>query len=464
MNTTVATTNDTSASIACVIPYYNGSAFVERAIQSVRDQTRAADELIIVNDGSKPSEAAFLHSLRDKYDFHIIDKQNGGQGSARNAGVKASSSDYICFLDQDDLYLPRHNEILLSAVPRVFDRRFGWVYADVVEAEGDGSIVRIGMVKEHSTHPKKSLLDLLRNDMFVLPSASLISRRAYEDVGGFDEQFTGYEDDDLFLRLFRRGWTNTFVDEPVTVWCIHGESTSYSVKMSRSRFRYLKKLLRDFPDDPLRVRYYFRDLFVPRFGGLIVGDATQAVKSGHKDADELLAILREYWQLVTGSPGMNPESIAYLNAVVENLTALRQSTLTAADSSTHNEEPPQLSAAEVPPVVVAAAGDGPVSSAHNGEPLQLNAADAPSIVVAAADDGADSSTHGEPPRLNAAVPSVAVAGAGRESIFKYLCPTGFNAKWYRQKYPDVDGSGMDPYEHYYWIGRHESRLLSDGGV
>ncbi len=56
------------------------------------------------------------------------------------------------------------------------------------------------------SHPKRRLLSCLGEDMFILPSASLISRKAFEAVGGFDERLSGYEDDDLFLRLFRAGY------------------------------------------------------------------------------------------------------------------------------------------------------------------------------------------------------------------------------------------------------------------
>lgn len=307
--------------VSCIIPFYNGSQFIDRALKSVARQTVSADEVIVVNDGSKPAEKAYLDSISKKYGVKVIHKENGGQGSARNAGVLASSSEYICFLDQDDFYLPKHNEILLKGIPQD-EPDFGWVYGDLREADGDGLTVRTSMVKEHSTHPKQSLVDLIRNDLFVLPSASLINRAAYLSVGGFDEQFTGYEDDDLFLRLFRHGWSNIFIDKPVTVWCIHGASTSYSVKMSRSRFRYLQKLMRNFPDDEVRARYYFRDLMVPRFGGLIISDAVAAKSINSKDKDELLSILRQYYEMVLNAPGMPEEYSTGLTNVVNDILEL----------------------------------------------------------------------------------------------------------------------------------------------
>lgn len=292
MNTQKA--NRKPNTVVVVIPYYNGSRWIERAVKSVAEQTVKPDEFIVVNDGSKIEERAALTPLADKYGFRIIDKPNGGQGSARNTGVAASTSDYICFLDQDDFYLENHIEILTENLPEK-DLRLGFVYADLHIADGDGGLIFTSSVKEHSpSNPKKSLIDLLRSDMFVLPSASIITRKAFESVGGFDEQFMGYEDDDLFLRIFRKGFTNYYVDEPVTVWCIHGESTSYSVKMSRSRFKYFVKLSQQYPDNPERGLYFFRDCIAPRFGRAFLADAVKATVKRSADKPEIVSFLSEY--------------------------------------------------------------------------------------------------------------------------------------------------------------------------
>lgn len=298
---------ESDPTIVVVIPYYNGSEFIERAVKSVLNQTVPANEFIVVNDGSSDAERDFLHALAEKYEFKVLDKENGGQGSARNAGVAASTSDFICFLDQDDFYLKTHIQILIKGIPED-DPHFGWVYGDLFEAEGNGDIIRTAMVKAHSIHPKTEIIHLLRHDMHVLPSASLISREAFESVGGFDHQFMGYEDDDLFLRIFRKGYTNIFIDKPVTVWCIHTGSTSYSIRMSRSRFRYFKKLVAAFPDDPAKNRFYLRDLLIPRFHGQFVHEAIDAIRkrrtfdeAGMAGKSELIDIFHEYAGIISRS-------------------------------------------------------------------------------------------------------------------------------------------------------------------
>lgn len=290
--------------VAVIIPFYNGSRWVERAIKSVLAQTVPPDEFVIVNDGSREDEASALERLSEVYGFVVIHKENGGQGSARNAGVAVTKSDFVCFLDQDDFYLENHVEVLTENLPKR-DPRLGFVYADLYIADGDGAVVFMSCVKEHSpSNPKRSLFDLLRADMFVLPSASIISRKAFEAVGGFDPQFMGYEDDDLFLRIFRAGYTNYYVDEPVTVWCIHGESTSYSIKMARSRFRYFEKLVGLYEDNEDRGLYFLRDLIAPRFGRAFVADALKAGLKRNPSRPEIVGFLKKYVDIICASKYM----------------------------------------------------------------------------------------------------------------------------------------------------------------
>lgn len=296
--------SSTTADVAVVIAYYNGAAFIERALRSVFAQTLPAAEVIVVNDGSAPEQRVTLDDMARRFSFRIIDKENGGQGSARNAGVAASTARFICFLDQDDFYLETHIETLMNAVPSR-DPHFGVVYGDLFEADAAGQTIRMGIVKDHAPdHPKRSVLKMIASDMFVLPSAALVTRRAFEAIQGFDEQFMGYEDDDFFLRLFRAGYTNYFVDQPVTVWCIHTASTSFSIRMSRSRFRYFTKLAAMFPDEPLRNRFYLRDFLMPRFGKLFINDVIKRRLRRDPDLTESCQMLDAYGALILANPSI----------------------------------------------------------------------------------------------------------------------------------------------------------------
>lgn len=282
--------------VAVIIAYYNGSKWIERAIKSVLNQSIAPAEFFIVNDGSRDEEYEFLKNLAQKYKFIIINKENGGQGSARNSGAYASRSDFLCFLDQDDYFLHNHIEILISNIPSDFIN-LGFVYGDCKEADAEGRIISNSIIHRDSIHPKESVVDYLKYDMFILPSASLISRAAYNSVSGFDEQFRGYEDDDLFIRLYRKGFDVVFVNKPVLVWCINGESTSYSIHMSRSRFKYFLKISKEFGDRVDRNLFFLRDYLIPRFEPSFSHDVLKYKDTEYEE--EVLNIFDEYINFIT---------------------------------------------------------------------------------------------------------------------------------------------------------------------
>ena len=283
--------------VAVVIPYYNGGNYIERALNSIKKQTEKPDEIIVVDDGSEDEHKKILEQLRSKYEFTSYSKENGGQGSARNFGVEKAKSDYICLLDQDDFFLNNHIHDLKSNIPEDTSM-FGCVYGDLYEADGAANIVALNVSNEYSVQPKRNINEMIARDMFILPSAALISKAAYLDISGFDPQFTGYEDDDFFLRLFRKGYELKWIKKAVTVWCIHSASTSYSSKMSLSRLKYIKKLILMFPDNESRGIYYFRDLILPRFWPLIFSDLIKSKIKNTKDYGLIAEIAKEFLKLI----------------------------------------------------------------------------------------------------------------------------------------------------------------------
>jgi glycosyltransferase involved in cell wall biosynthesis len=254
-------------SIVAIIPLYNGARWIEQSIRSVLAQTLLPDEFIVVDDGSTDEGPDIVRRIAADIPFvKLLGKRNGGQSSARNFGVAHSNSDLIALLDQDDAWYSSHLEELVKPFMERQPIPLGWVYSNLDECdETCGLINRNFLHRLPSQHPKLSLFRCLSEDMFVLPSAALISRQAFEAVGAFDEQLCGYEDDDLFLRLFRAGYANVFVDKALSAWRIYPGSTSFTTRMAQSRMIYAKKLFATFPDEHKANRFYCRDLIAPRF-------------------------------------------------------------------------------------------------------------------------------------------------------------------------------------------------------
>jgi glycosyltransferase involved in cell wall biosynthesis len=271
--------------ITAVIPLFNGGPYIRDAIESILDQTLPPDELIVVDDGSTDDGPDIVREISQRHPIRLITKPNGGQSSARNLAVDHAHGDLIAFLDQDDIWYPSHLEVLLK--PFIGERaiELGWSYSDLDRINESGEVVTRCFLQTFSqtAHPKRDLSACLRADMFVLPSASLISRKAFLSVGGFDERLSGYEDDDLFLRLFTAGFDNVFIADPLSKWRIYKSSTSYSPRMARSRAIYARMLIERFPDDCEDTdnrSCYIRDLVAPRFFRAMATEARKAILKG----------------------------------------------------------------------------------------------------------------------------------------------------------------------------------------
>jgi GT2 family glycosyltransferase len=100
---------------------------------------------------------------------------------------------------------------------------------------------------------------------FSIDQRSLVRRDAFLQIGGFDERLSGYEDDDLFLPMFRAGWLNAFNPEATICYRRHFGSSAFSERMWLSREIFAEKLCDTYPDEPELVRFYIRDIIGPRF-------------------------------------------------------------------------------------------------------------------------------------------------------------------------------------------------------
>jgi glycosyltransferase involved in cell wall biosynthesis len=98
-----------------ILTTYNRQDLLPEAVQSVLLQTFGDFELIIVDDGSTDNTRNIVKEFSDKR-IKFISQENKGAGSARNTGIKNSNGKFICFLDDDDQYLPVHLETLRSVI------------------------------------------------------------------------------------------------------------------------------------------------------------------------------------------------------------------------------------------------------------------------------------------------------------------------------------------------------------
>ncbi|MEN8127779.1 MAG: glycosyltransferase family A protein [Planctomycetota bacterium] len=102
--------------ISVVIPAYNAGPYIARTIESVLSQTRPADEIIVVDDGSADNTAEAVRAFGDK--VILIQQENAGASVARNTGIKAAKGNWIAFLDGDDEWVPEKLELQTAHLKR----------------------------------------------------------------------------------------------------------------------------------------------------------------------------------------------------------------------------------------------------------------------------------------------------------------------------------------------------------
>lgn len=193
--------------ISVVIPYYNRSRFIDDCLASVFAQRRAASEVIVVDDASRPDERRYLDRFLPR--IRIIDQpRNGGVSAARNAGVRAASGDWIAFNDSDDVWVPDKLAIQIDHLER--HPECDAVHSAIRTFYDDGRT----SVSEPIA-PRLTLADALHDNMIRMQSL-LIKTAVLRAIGGFDESLRCCEDDDLGIRLAAGGYQVDFLAEPLT--------------------------------------------------------------------------------------------------------------------------------------------------------------------------------------------------------------------------------------------------------
>ena len=181
--------------IDVIIPTYNRSHLVERAITSVLDQTYREFHLYVVNDGSTDQTESTLANYAEHPQITILKQENRGVSAARNLGIKHSKSPWIAFLDSDDEWLASKLQTQTDLVKERPHLRF--IHSNEIWIRNG---VRVNAKKkfDKSNHEifKRSLETCL-----ISPSTVMMKRELCMEHGLFDESFVICEDYDLWLKI-----------------------------------------------------------------------------------------------------------------------------------------------------------------------------------------------------------------------------------------------------------------------
>lgn len=184
--------------VCVIIPACNAMKYLPAALTSVLEQTFTDFEVLIVNDGSSDRIQQWANSLTDKR-VRLISQPNQGVSVARNTGISNTQSEYIAFLDADDLWQPTklaEQVEFLDSHPHV-GLVSTWV---TLIDEGDNFLSEAKL----RFNPKKIWRQMIEQCLISCGSVPMVRRSCFENVGLFDPSLQFGEDWEMWTRIASR--------------------------------------------------------------------------------------------------------------------------------------------------------------------------------------------------------------------------------------------------------------------
>ncbi len=213
--------NPRAPSVSVIIPTYNYGDKVDRAIKSAVKQEFEPEEIVVVDDGSTDNTEQMMSSIvknhqkkqtedleyNQKTKIKYIKQKNSGVAIARNTGVEAANTKYVCCLDADDKIAPEFLDVCVKALEK--DDSLGIAYTGLYYIKPDGE-------EGLSPWPKKWNFDDQLKRKNQVPTCNVMRKEMFDRLGGYRQRYApsgaGSEDAEFWLRSGAYGWKAEKVD------------------------------------------------------------------------------------------------------------------------------------------------------------------------------------------------------------------------------------------------------------
>lgn len=216
-----------------VMPVYNGAKTISQSIESVLNQTHQNFRLLIVDDGSTDSTEEVCKSYLVNERVQYFKRNHKGISETLNYGVSISNTEYIARQDADDMWMPWHLDFLLYELEK--NPQLDLIGSRVVVEEEDIPD-KVNLNSKHYLSGENLWLGLAYRNVFN-HSTVLFKRSAFDDVGGYNSNFNGFEDWHLWSRIVTKN--NAMLLDVVTAYYRLSErykrSLSFRARLARSR-------------------------------------------------------------------------------------------------------------------------------------------------------------------------------------------------------------------------------------
>lgn len=223
--------------ISLIIPSYNRSHLLKRALQSVFEQSLLPDEVIVVDDGSTDDTAEMLRNLFPQVIY--LHQDNAGVSSARNLGIQHSTGSWIALLDSDDTWLKDKLVMQVSSLKQSPEIKI--CHTEEIWIRNGTRVNAMNKHKKSGGWIFEQCLPLCA----MSPSSIMIHHSIFDELGLFDESLPACEDYDLWLRI-SNAFPVLFLEQPlINKYGGHEDQLSHQHwGMDRFRIQALDKLLK----------------------------------------------------------------------------------------------------------------------------------------------------------------------------------------------------------------------------
>lgn len=243
-----------SPSISVIIPAYNSSKTILRALDSVWSQSVVPYEVIVVDDGSVDNTCAIIESKDPS--VKLIRQKNAGAAAARNTGVKHSSGDFIAFLDSDDFWHKKKLEYQISIFEEFPEIGITSTCCRFITEDPDLNYTEKSQLSLGAISYKKvDFKEVFNTPYFGTPSV-MMRRILFDQVNGFDETLETAEDVDLWIRATYRS-NYLLILNPLTY--VVGQDESLSTRARVSPYESHIKVMDRFVQTN-KLSFYFNNL------------------------------------------------------------------------------------------------------------------------------------------------------------------------------------------------------------
>jgi glycosyltransferase involved in cell wall biosynthesis len=225
--------------VSIIMPTYNAEKYLEQAIESVRAQTYANWELLIVNDGSIDSTQSIIDFFCNK-DSRIKSfyQQNGKQGKARNLAISHSKGEYLAFLDADDLWVPDKLEIQLQEIN---ETKVDLIFAKSFLIDSlDNTSNEISFMHEGCLEDSEGIGIMIEKNRIPILTV-LVKKQKVLEVGNFTEDpaISNAEDYHLWLKLIMNKNIFWGSDKILSYYRVYESSSTGSDKIAIRKLPYV---------------------------------------------------------------------------------------------------------------------------------------------------------------------------------------------------------------------------------